>query len=86
MELSSQPQIYFERVDSTTAGAAYNYVSSGSKDISRTLCDLEQFPVIKIKVSKGFSFNNLDTEYHFEQQRSHFFQVSIYHLAPRLIS
>ncbi|CAL1539428.1 unnamed protein product, partial [Lymnaea stagnalis] len=67
-------QVYYERVDSKTAGAAFNYTQCGVKDISRPLSELEKFPAIKIKVSKGFSFANLDTEFEFEEQRAQFFQ------------
>ncbi|CAG5118579.1 unnamed protein product, partial [Candidula unifasciata] len=67
-------QIYYERVDSNTAGAAFNFTRCGVKDISRPLSDLEKYPAVKIKISKGFSFANLDTEYEFEEQRSQFFQ------------
>ncbi|KAK0056099.1 transmembrane protein 151B, partial [Biomphalaria pfeifferi] len=67
-------QVYYERVDSKTAGAAYNYSQAGVKDISRPLSDLEKYPAIKIKISKGFSFANLDTEFDFEEQRAQFFQ------------
>lgn len=61
-------------MDSNTAGAAFNFTRCGVKDISRPLSDLEKYPAIKIKISKGFSFANLDTEYEFEEQRSQFFQ------------
>ncbi|KAH9507230.1 hypothetical protein Btru_056678 [Bulinus truncatus] len=67
-------QVYYERVDSKTAGAAYSYSQCGVKDISRPLTDLEKYPAIKIKVSKGFSFANLETEFDFEDQRAQFFQ------------
>ncbi|XP_059161138.1 uncharacterized protein LOC131944488 isoform X2 [Physella acuta] len=67
-------QVYYERVDSKTAGAAFNHTQCGVKDISRPLTDLEKYPAIKIKISKGFSFANLDTEFEFEEQRAQFFQ------------
>ncbi|GFR74845.1 transmembrane protein 151B [Elysia marginata] len=67
-------QVYYERVDSSTAGAAFNFTRCGVKDISRPLVELEKHAAIKIKVSKGFSFANLDTEMEFEEQRAQFFQ------------
>ena len=79
MLLPSYPQVYFERVDSTTAGAAFNFSQCGVKDISRPLSDLEKYPAIKIRVSKGFSFSNIETEYSFEEQRGRFFQVITVH-------
>ncbi|GFO04848.1 transmembrane protein 151b [Plakobranchus ocellatus] len=67
-------QVYYERVDSSTAGAAFNFTRCGVKDISRPLVELEKHAAIKIKVSKGFSFASLDTEMEFEEQRAQFFQ------------
>ena len=46
----------------------------GSKDISKTLADLEAYPATKIKFSKGFSFATVEAENEFEDQRAQFFQ------------
>ena len=46
----------------------------GSKDISKTLTDLDAYPATKIKFSKGFSFATVEAENEFEDQRAQFFQ------------
>lgn len=61
-------------MDSSTAGAAFNFTQCGVKDISRPLTELEKYPAVKIRISKGFSFANVDTEFEFEEQRARFFQ------------
>ncbi|CAG5126656.1 unnamed protein product [Candidula unifasciata] len=67
-------QVYYERVDSSTAGAAFNFTQCGVRDISRPLADLDLYPAVRIRISKGFSFANVDTECQFEEQRAQFFQ------------
>ncbi|XP_013405325.1 transmembrane protein 151 homolog [Lingula anatina] len=67
-------QVYYERVNSHTAGSAYNFLNAGVKDMSRTLVGLENYSAIKIRFTKGFSFACPEAEAEFEQQRIEFFQ------------
>ncbi|XP_074661015.1 transmembrane protein 151B-like isoform X2 [Tubulanus polymorphus] len=67
-------QVYYERVNSHTAGCAFNFTRCGYKDISKTLRGLEDFPATKIRFTKGFSFATVDAESEFEDQRAQFFQ------------
>ncbi|XP_050407416.1 transmembrane protein 151B [Patella vulgata] len=67
-------QIYYERVNSCTAGSAFNFSQCGVKDISKKLCGLADYPATKIRFSKGFSFATIEAECEFEDQRAQFFQ------------
>ncbi|XP_064621175.1 uncharacterized protein LOC135484041 isoform X2 [Lineus longissimus] len=67
-------QVYYERVNSHTAGCALNFSRCGYKDISKILRGLEEYPATKIKFTKGFSFATVEAESEFEDQRSQFFQ------------
>lgn len=67
-------QVYYERVNTCTAGSAFNFTQCGAKDISRPLYGLEDYPATKIRFSKGFSFASVDSECEFEDQRAQFFQ------------
>jgi hypothetical protein len=67
-------QVYYERVNSHTAGCALNFSRCGYKDISKILRGLEDYPATKIKFTKGFSFATVEAESEFEDQRSQFFQ------------
>jgi hypothetical protein len=42
-------------------------------DISRKITDLDKFPLVKIKLSKGFAFSNVAEATEFERQRNAFF-------------
>uniref|UniRef100_A0A914ULD2 Transmembrane protein 151B n=1 Tax=Plectus sambesii TaxID=2011161 RepID=A0A914ULD2_9BILA len=66
-------QVYYERVNSHSAGNVFLYGICGVKDISKKLVDLELFPVTKIRFSKGFVFSNLQAANEFEEQRTRFF-------------
>lgn len=70
----STTQVYYERVNSHTAGAMFVFTRCGVKDISKKLVGLEQYPATKIKFSKCFSFANLLAEQEFEEQRARFFR------------
>ncbi|CAH1790850.1 unnamed protein product [Owenia fusiformis] len=67
-------QVYYERINSHTAGSAFNFSNCGVKDMSRTLTNLEQYPATKIRFTKGFSFLCPEAETEFEDQRATFFQ------------
>ena len=67
-------QIYYERVNSCTAGSAFNFTNCGIKDKSKKLCALENYPATKIRFTKGFSFVTIEAECEFEDQRAQFFQ------------
>ncbi|KAK7477722.1 hypothetical protein BaRGS_00031010, partial [Batillaria attramentaria] len=67
-------QVYYERVNTCTAGSAFNFTQCGVKDISRSLHGLEDYPATKIRFSKGFSFASDESECEFEDQRAQFFQ------------
>ena len=67
-------QVYYERVNSHTAGSAFNFSRCGVKDVSRTLVNVEGYPATKVKFTKGFSFATVEAENEFEDQRSQFFQ------------
>ncbi|XP_071080500.1 transmembrane protein 151B-like [Haliotis cracherodii] len=67
-------QVYYERVNSCTAGSAFNFTHCGVKDISKSLVGLEEYPATKIRFTKGFSFSTIESECEFEDQRAQFFQ------------
>ena len=67
-------QVYYERVISHTASSAFDFANCGIRDISKSLCNLEVYPATKIRLTKGFSFSNVEAENEFEDQRSNFFQ------------
>lgn len=67
-------QVYYERINSHSAGSVFLYHDSGVKDISKKLLALDQYPVTKIRFSKGFVFANLQSANEFEEQRARFFQ------------
>ena len=66
-------QIYYERVNSHTAGNVFMFDSCGFKDISKSLEDLEKYPIIRLKFSKGFVFACVQAANEFEEQRTRFF-------------
>uniref|UniRef100_A0AC34GXJ3 Uncharacterized protein n=1 Tax=Panagrolaimus sp. ES5 TaxID=591445 RepID=A0AC34GXJ3_9BILA len=66
-------QIYYERVNSHTAGNVFMFDTCGFKDISKNLESLERYPMIKIKFSKGFVFACVQAANEFEEQRTRFF-------------
>ncbi|KHN77669.1 Transmembrane protein -like protein [Toxocara canis] len=66
-------QAYYERVNSHSAGNVFMYDVCGVKDISKSLVDLDRFPVTKIRFSKGFVFACMQAANEFEEQRSRFF-------------
>ncbi|XP_021359925.1 transmembrane protein 151B-like [Mizuhopecten yessoensis] len=67
-------QVYYERINSHTAGSAFNFSQCGIKDMSSIPFGLEDYPATKIKFSKGFSFASVDAECEFDEQRSRFFR------------
>lgn len=67
-------QVYYERVNSHTAGCAFNFSSCGVKDASKCITGLEDYPATKIRFTKSYSFANEDAFYEYEAQRNQFFQ------------
>ena len=67
-------QVYYERVNTHTAGSAFNFSQCGVKDLSSCLSGLENYSATKIRFSKGYSFVGIDAEYEFEEQRNRFFR------------
>lgn len=67
-------QVYYERINSHSSGSTFVFTHCGSEDISQTLTELEQYPVTKVRFSKGFCFANADAAHDFEEQRTRFFQ------------
>lgn len=66
-------QVYYERVNTHTAGSAFNFSRCGVKDVSPVLTKLEKHPATKIRLSKGYSFTCTESEREFDEQRSRFF-------------
>ncbi|VDO37892.1 unnamed protein product [Haemonchus placei] len=66
-------QVYYERVDSHSAGNVFIYDVCGVKDISKTVLDLERFPLTRVRVTRGFVFACMQAAREFEQQRTRFF-------------
>ncbi|CAG2240835.1 transmembrane protein 151B-like [Mytilus edulis] len=66
-------QVYYERVNTHTAGSAFNFSRCGVKDISPVLSKLETYPATKIRLSKGYSYTCSESENEFDEQRSRFF-------------
>ena len=66
-------QVYYERVNSHTAGCAFNFSSCGVKDASKCVTGLENYPATKIRFTKSYSFANEDSFYEYETQRNQFF-------------
>ena len=67
-------QVYYERVNSHTAGCAFNFSSCGVKDASKCVTGLEDYPATKIRFTKSYSFANEDSFYEYETQRNQFFR------------
>uniref|UniRef100_A0A0N4UNW1 Transmembrane protein 151B n=1 Tax=Dracunculus medinensis TaxID=318479 RepID=A0A0N4UNW1_DRAME len=65
-------QAFYERVSSYTAKNVFIYDICGAKDISKTLVDLDHYPVTKIRFSKGFLFACVQAANEFEEQRTRF--------------
>ncbi|CAD5120213.1 unnamed protein product [Dimorphilus gyrociliatus] len=68
-------QVYYERINSQTRSAAFNWSHCGARDASKTLIGLENFFATRIKFTKGFSFCSIDSEVEFDMQRSSFFHA-----------
>ncbi|KAE9415720.1 hypothetical protein Angca_006983, partial [Angiostrongylus cantonensis] len=66
-------QVYYERVDSHSAGNVFIYDVCGVKDISKSVLDLELFPLTRVRVNQGFVFACIQAAREFEQQRTRFF-------------
>lgn len=67
-------QVYYERVNTHSAGSCFVYSQCGVRDISKRLTGLEKHPATKIRFSKGFAFANLEAAQEFEEQRTRFFR------------
>uniref|UniRef100_A0A914CAC1 Uncharacterized protein n=1 Tax=Acrobeloides nanus TaxID=290746 RepID=A0A914CAC1_9BILA len=66
-------QVYYERVNSHTSGNIFMFDTCGVKDISKDIIDLQKYPVLKMKFSKGFVFACVQAANEFEEQRMRFF-------------
>lgn len=66
-------QVYYERVNSHTAGCAFNFTNCGFKDNTTFVTGLEDYAATKIKFSKSFSFAHPEAKYEFDEQRNQFF-------------
>lgn len=66
-------QVYYERVNSHTAGCAFNFTNCGFKDVTKIVTGLEDYPATKIRFSKSFSFLHPDAKCEYEDQRNQFF-------------
>ncbi|KAK0396154.1 hypothetical protein QR680_001595 [Steinernema hermaphroditum] len=66
-------QVYYERVNSHTSGNVFLFNICGYKDISKSLTDIDKYPVVRIRFSKGFVFACVQAANEFEEQRMRFF-------------
>uniref|UniRef100_A0A915DZE1 Transmembrane protein 151B n=1 Tax=Ditylenchus dipsaci TaxID=166011 RepID=A0A915DZE1_9BILA len=66
-------QVYYERVNSHSSGNVFLYDCCGYRDISKELVNLDKYPVIRMKFTKGFVFACLQAANEFEEQRTRFF-------------
>ncbi|TMS35613.1 hypothetical protein L596_002976 [Steinernema carpocapsae] len=66
-------QVYYERVNSHTSGNVFLFDICGYKDISKNLIDIDKYPVVRIRFSKGFVFACVQAANEFEEQRMRFF-------------
>uniref|UniRef100_A0A915Q799 Uncharacterized protein n=1 Tax=Setaria digitata TaxID=48799 RepID=A0A915Q799_9BILA len=66
-------QTFYERVNSHAAGSVFIYDACGVKDVSKSLVDLERYPITRINITKGFIFACMQAANEFEDQRSRFF-------------
>ncbi|KAI6241801.1 Transmembrane protein-like protein [Aphelenchoides fujianensis] len=66
-------QVYYERVNSHTAGNVFMYDVCGVKDISKDIIDADDFPLIRVRFTKGFVFACVQAANDFEDQRTRFF-------------
>ncbi|EFO20419.2 hypothetical protein LOAG_08068, partial [Loa loa] len=66
-------QTFYERVNSHAAGSVFIYDTCGVKDVSKSLIDLERYPITRINITKGFIFACIQAANEFEDQRSRFF-------------
>ncbi|MCP9263606.1 hypothetical protein DINM_006996 [Dirofilaria immitis] len=65
-------QTFYEQVNSHVAGSVFIYDACGVKDVSKSLVDLERYPITRINITKGFIFACIQAANEFEDQRSRF--------------
>ncbi|KJH49723.1 hypothetical protein DICVIV_04144 [Dictyocaulus viviparus] len=66
-------QVFYERIDTHSAGNVFIYDTCGVKDISKSVIDLERYPLTRIRINRGFVFACMQAAREFEQQRTRFF-------------
>ncbi|KAI1707694.1 TMEM151 family domain-containing protein [Ditylenchus destructor] len=66
-------QVFYERVNSHSSGNVFLYDTAGFRDISKDLVDLERYPLIRMRFTKGFVFACVQAATEFEDQRTRFF-------------
>ncbi|CAD5213466.1 unnamed protein product [Bursaphelenchus xylophilus] len=69
----SATQVYYERVNSHTSGNVFMYDMCGVKDISKDVYDVDDYPIVRVRFSKGFVFACVQAADEFEDQRTRFF-------------
>lgn len=76
---ASMPHTYFERVNTQTRTASFDFGHCGCRDASQGIGGLDLEAATLILFSKGFSFACTEAEREFEEQRAIFFTESEAH-------
>uniref|UniRef100_A0A671P508 Transmembrane protein 151B-like n=1 Tax=Sinocyclocheilus anshuiensis TaxID=1608454 RepID=A0A671P508_9TELE len=66
-------QVYHERVNTHAASSEFDYARYGIKDVSKELRGLMDYPVVRLRFTKCFSFASAQAEAAYLTQRARFF-------------
>ncbi|XP_030636256.1 transmembrane protein 151B [Chanos chanos] len=66
-------QVYHERVNTHAASSEFDYTRYGVKDVSKDLRGLLEYPAVRLRFTKCFSFSSARAEAAYLTQRARFF-------------
>ncbi|KAF4089202.1 hypothetical protein AMELA_G00063600 [Ameiurus melas] len=66
-------QVYHERVNTHAASSEFDYARLGVKDVSKELRGLMEYPAVRLRFTKCFSFSSARAEAAYLTQRARFF-------------
>ncbi len=66
-------QVYHERVNTHAASSEFDYAMYGAKDVSKELRGLMDYPAVRLRFTKCFSFASARAEAAYLTQRARFF-------------
>jgi len=70
--VQSSTHVYCQRVVTQRASSAFDFSSSGVRDVSSNIADLNRFPVVRVAISRHFSFSSEIARREFFEQRDEF--------------